>query len=91
MDHESAALTLVDNGTMTPLLGPMGVGHLPRKGWGGVGLHLAEVIDGHWLRKAAMDHEWAALTLIDLGARTPYWRGDFGQPFQGKINWHRVY
>src|SRR6266851_1590462 len=26
-----------------------------------VGLHMADVIDGHWLRKAAMDHQRAAL------------------------------
>src|SRR5260370_38193804 len=61
MDHASASLTVIDNGSMTPLLGPMGVGHLRRKRWGGVGLRVADVIEGHWLQKAAMGHQRAAL------------------------------
>src|SRR6266567_2009816 len=67
MDHKSAALVLIDNGPMTPLLGPMGVGHLWRKGWGGVGIQEAEVIDGHWLQEAAMAHQRAALAAIGVG------------------------
>ncbi len=64
MEHERAALTLIDIGAMTPSLGAMGMGHLRRKSYGGVGLHVADVIDRHWQQKAAMDHEWAGLTAI---------------------------
>jgi hypothetical protein len=34
----------------------------------GLGFTWGEVIDGHWLRKAAMDHQWAGLTFIGSGA-----------------------
>ena len=59
------------------------VGHLGQEGgqcltskrtrqcFGGVGLRVADVIDRHWLQKAAMDHQRAALAVIDLGARSP--------------------
>ena|SRR5882672_10961281 len=74
MDHERAALTFIQVGAMTPSLGAMtlsvgamGMGHLRRESGGGIGLQVVEVIDGHWLRKVAMDHQRAALAAIDVG------------------------
>ena len=70
MEHQRAGLTLTDIGSMTPLLGSMGVGCLRRKRWVGVGVHVADVIDGHWRRKAAMDHQWAGLAAMGGGRFT---------------------
>jgi hypothetical protein len=39
----------------------------PARDLAGVGLHLAGVIDGHWRRKAAMDHYRAGLAAIGGG------------------------
>ena len=32
-----------------------------------VDLHVADVIDPHWLQKATMDHQWAGLAAIGGG------------------------
>jgi hypothetical protein len=36
---------------------------------------VAEVIDRHWLRKAAMDHQWAGLAAIGGGGVVGLKRG----------------
>jgi hypothetical protein len=44
----------------------------------------AEVMDGHWLRKAAMEHQWAGLAAIGGGGVFGLnWRLDCRSPFQG--------
>jgi hypothetical protein len=68
------------------------VGHLGQEGgqiltsnparefFGGVGLHVAGVIDWHWLQKAAMDLQRTALALIGFGALTAH-SGLCSRPF----------
>jgi len=67
MDHVRAALTFIQVGAMTRSVGAMGMGHLRKKSGGGVGLQVADVVDCHWLRKVAMDHQWAGLAEIAGG------------------------
>jgi hypothetical protein len=57
----------------------------PASDLAGVGLHVADVIDGHWQRKAAMDHQWAGLAAIGGGGVFGLRRRDaFRSPFQEK-------
>ena len=52
---------------------------------GGVGLQVADGIDGHWRPKAAMHHQWAGLAVIDVGGVFRLkWRDACGSAFQGK-------
>ncbi len=46
-----------------------------RQCFGGVGLHLADVIDGDWQPKAAMDHQRAASAVMG-GGGVRCWSGN---------------
>src|SRR6266849_4135675 len=67
MDHEGAGSTLIQVGAMTPSVGAMGMGHPRRKSWGGVVLHLAEVIDRYWRANEGIDHQRRLLTAVVAG------------------------